>query len=167
MSHAATSDALPFRPQSKINTGKLSAGQDSDANYEDDEVMPPRRTEEDRLDRIERSLETLVTAVAKPVNGEKRRLNWFLGAIAGLTLLGAGANFVGNSGIWVGNRTRDGESIQKLQERFDNLRTLYILHFAEDPDNVDLQARQQAQDRERLRTLERERPREAKPKGRQ
>lgn len=113
--------------------GVISPVQDSDLSHDD---MATRTRDDDRLDRIEAIVETMAKSQAAPVNGEKRRMNWFMASIATITILGAGGNFIGSSGIWIGDRNRDATDVKELKAKYENIRTLYLIRFGEDPDTT-------------------------------
>lgn len=126
-----------------------------------DNTMPPRRHGDDQDFNLNETLNVLAlssTAILKTIeaqaatravngNGEKRRQNWFMVSIAIITILGAGGNFVGSSGMFVGSKLEENRRLsedfktekalrEQMQARLDNLRTLYLIRFGEDPDKV-------------------------------
>lgn len=146
--------------------------QDSDQDYLAEEPMPPPRRHvgsDDAEFDLRETLHVLalsstatlkllesqtathaaqVSALTANGHGEKRRMNWFMASIAIITLLGAGGNFVGSSGIWVGEKSKEQTYLiervkaaesksAEIQLKLDKLRDLYMIRFSEDPDKVD------------------------------
>jgi hypothetical protein len=101
--------------------------QDSETSYEtEQEPMTKAESEMFELRQMIHNLAASVAIIAQAQpasNGDKRKQNWFMAAIATLTILGAGGNFVATSGMWIGNRNRDSEQIKKLEDKLETLST--------------------------------------------
>ena len=160
---ATTADALGI---ARENLPELPVRETITPRHQSDvthlkEIMPPRRHGDDQDFNLNETLNVLAlssTAILKTIeaqaatktangNGEKRRQNWFMVSIAIITILGAGGNFVGSSGMFVGSKLEENRRLsedfktekalrEQMQARLDNLRTLYLIRFGEDPDKV-------------------------------
>lgn len=92
---------------------------------------PMTKAEREELASLREMVHQMAT-VAKlqsplQANGEKRRQNWFMASIATITILGAGGNFVGNSGIWLGKKDLQTEltntEVKELKMQIEYLKT--------------------------------------------
>lgn len=150
MSSVAAADVLGVKPQRQPRTEPEPYIQpESKIDNEADE-MTQRRLNEDEVRMIARVMRE------ESVNGNgNKKTTIFLGAIALATFIGGAGNFLTSTGILLGSKNKEADTYYKQAEedhrRLDNLRILYLLKFSEDPDKVDIEARQKQQDREKLR----------------
>lgn len=140
-----------------VEQPELYKNPESDTAHIEDGEMTQRRLNEDEIRMIAQASREL--APTQP----NKQTNILLGVIALATLIGGAGNFLATMGLAVGNKqaTYDNaiKQAEKDHDRLENLRTLYMLRFGEDPDKVDIQARQQEAERQRLHQQERDRQR--------
>lgn len=94
----------------------------------DDPMTKAEREELAELREMVHQMATMAKMQSPPLsNGEKRRQNWFMASIATITILGAGGNFVGSSGIWLGKKDLQTEltntEVKELKMQIEYLKT--------------------------------------------
>lgn len=121
------------------NTGLTGANNSSDISH-DDPMTKAEREEMAELKELVHQQIALASLNAKTqpqIQVQTSSPNkWLMVSLAIITMFSGATSFVGNSGIWIGDRNRDSQEVKEMKNRLDNLRTLYLIRFGEDPDKV-------------------------------
>lgn len=119
-------------PKSPINI--ISPAQHDNGEVDYDEAQPMTKAEREEMAELKEMVHQL--AIAAKVQGPQVQVlpaqapaipKWWMASLATITLLGAGVNFIGNSGMWLAKKDveaqHQAEKITKLEDTVETLRT--------------------------------------------
>ncbi len=123
----------------------------SENNVESEQDMALRHDSDSRLmetlERLDRRLDVIEAADKNKIGGWLRPLIQGLGAAVGALIVVFGVSYIPRAQSDADRRTdkaesrlstleKDAERVTQLQAKYENIRTLYLIRFGEDPDQV-------------------------------